>query len=178
MRHRRPFGDGTIDVGGAEHRVHVLACQRQARRDHQQRDVLGERLGDAGECVLDAGSGLRREHAVALAALDAAVAVREPDADALLPAQDGTDVERGAGLDQRIARIAGEKLGALALENFGDDGGAVHEHVPPVMAAFASAVGSGASALCLESELSPLPSPLWGGARGGGRCYWPLNFLA
>ncbi len=49
------------------------------------------------------------------------VAVRDADADALLPAQDGADVERGAGLDQRIARIAGEELRAFALEDFGDD---------------------------------------------------------
>ncbi len=49
------------------------------------------------------------------------IAVGDADADALLPAQDRTDVERGAGLDQRIARIAGEEFGALALEDFGDD---------------------------------------------------------
>ena len=87
----------------------------------QHRDILGIGLGDAGERVLDAGAGLRGEHAVALAALDAGVAVRDADADALLPAQDGADIERGARLDQRIARIAGQELRALALEDFGDE---------------------------------------------------------
>ena len=48
---------------------------------------------------------------------DARIAVRDADADALLPAQDGADVELGAGLDQRL-RIAGEEFGTLALENF------------------------------------------------------------
>src|SRR5262249_25033989 len=100
--------------------------------NHQHRHVLGVGLGDAGKGVLDAGAGLRREHAVAPAALDAAVAVGHADADALLPAQDRPDVERGAGLDQRIARIAGEKLRALALENLGNDFGAVHAFIPPL----------------------------------------------
>ena len=159
MRHRRPFGDGAVDVGGAEHRVHILPRQRQPRRDHQQRDVLGERLGDAGECVLDAGARLGREHAVALAALDAGVAVGQAHADALLPAQDGTDVERGAGLDQRVARIAGEKLGALALENFGDDGRAVHE-VASLVARIASAADDDASSLAFSKyELYSTPPP-------------------
>ena len=72
------------------------------------------------------GPCLGGEYAILLAALDAGIAVGHADADALLPAQDGPDVERGAGLDQRIARIAGEELGSLAPENFGDDGGAVH----------------------------------------------------
>ena len=58
--------------------------------------------------------------------------VREADADALLPAQNRTDVERGAGLDQRVAGIAGEELRSLAPEDFGDDGGAIHGLVPPL----------------------------------------------
>src|SRR6185295_20395395 len=61
-----------------------------------------------------------------LAALDAAVAVGEADADALLPAQDRPDIQRRARLDDLVARIAGEEFGALALEDFCNDLRAVH----------------------------------------------------
>src|SRR5215510_6586286 len=132
MGERGPLGDRPVDVGGAEYRPHVLSRQRQPGRNDQQRDVLGKGLGDARKGVLDAGSGLGGENAVALAALDAGVAVRQADADALLPAQNRTDVERGAGLDQRVAGIAREELRSLAPEDFGDDGGAIHGLVPPL----------------------------------------------
>ena len=36
------------------------------------------------------------------------------------------DVDRGTSLDQRIARITGEELGALALEDFGNDACTIH----------------------------------------------------
>src|SRR5262245_50237974 len=132
MRQRRPLGDRPVDIGGAEYRPDILSRQRQPGRNDQQRDVLGKGLGNAGKGVLDARSGLDGEYAVAPAALDAGIAVRQADADALLPAQDRTDVERGAGLDQGVARIAGEKLRSLAPKDFGDDGGAIHGLVPPV----------------------------------------------
>ena len=131
MRHGRPFGDGPINVGSAEHRPHVLPRQRQTCRDDEKGHVLGKGLRHAREGVLDARARLRSEDAVALAALDAGIAVRQADADALLPAQNRTDVERGAGLDQRVAGIAGEELRSLAPEDFGDDGGAIHGLVPP-----------------------------------------------
>src|SRR6185295_7096775 len=98
------------------HGPQILPRQRQATGDDEQRHVLGVGLGDARIGVLDARSGLGREHAVLPAALDAAVAVGETDADALLPAQDRPDAERRAGLDDLVARIAGQKLRALALE--------------------------------------------------------------
>src|SRR5262244_4551951 len=132
MGERRPLGDRPVDVGGAEYRPDILSRQRQPGRNDQQRDVLGKGLGNAGKGVLDARSGLGGEYAVALAALDTGIAVRQADADALLPAENRTDVERGAGLDQRIAGIAGEKLRSLAPEDFGDDGGAIHGLVPPL----------------------------------------------
>jgi hypothetical protein len=122
----RPFGDRPVHVGCAEYRAHVLARQRQPGGNHEQRDVLGKRLGDPRKGILDAGTRLRGEYAIALAALDAGVTVRQADAHALLPAEDRANVEGGAGLDQRVARIAREKLRALAPEDFGDDGGAVH----------------------------------------------------
>src|SRR5262249_6062441 len=126
MRQRRPLGDRPIDVRGAEDRPDILSGQRQPGRNDQERDVLGKGLSDAGKGVLDAGTGLGGEYAVALAAPDTGIAVRQANADALLPAENRTDVERGAGLDQRVAGIAGEELRSLAPKDFGDDGGAVH----------------------------------------------------
>ena len=114
MRQRRPLGDRPVDLGSAEDRPDILSRQRQPGRNDQERDVFGKGLGDAGKGVFDAGPGLGGEYAVALAALDTGIAVREADADALLPAQNRTDVERGAGLDQRVAGIAGEELRSLA----------------------------------------------------------------
>src|SRR5262249_39067438 len=113
-------------VGGAEYRPHVLSRQRQPGRKHQQRDVLGKCLGNARKRILDARPRLRGKYAVALAALDAGIAVRHADADAFLPAENRANVERGAGLDQRVAWIAGEKLCALASEDFRDNGRPVH----------------------------------------------------
>ena len=54
------------------------------------------------------------------------IAVGEADADALLPAEDRADVEGGAALDQRVARIGGEEVRAFAAEDFSDDVCAVH----------------------------------------------------
>ena len=76
--------------------------------------------------VLDAGTGLRGEHAVLLAALDAAVTVGKAHADALLPAQDGPDAKRRARLDDLVARIARQEFRPLALDDFGYDRRPVH----------------------------------------------------
>ena len=126
VRQRRPLGHRAVHVGGAEYRTYILPRQRQAAGNDEQGNVLGIGLGDAGKGVLDAGTGLGGEHAVALAALDARIAVGNADADALLTAQDRANVDRRAGLDHGIARIAGQEFRALALENFGNDFGAIH----------------------------------------------------
>jgi hypothetical protein len=124
--HRRIFGHRRIDFGGAECRRDVLAFRGKAGRDHQHRHILRIGLRHAGEGILDAGAMLGGEDAVLLARADAAEAVGHADAHAFLPAKDRPDVELGAGVDQRIARIAGEKLGSFALEDFCDDIGALH----------------------------------------------------
>jgi len=126
MGERRPLRHGAVGVSGAEHWAQVLPRQRQAARHDQERHVLRIGLGHARIRVLDAGAGLGREHAVLLAALDAAIAVGEADADALLAAQDRPDAERGARLDDLVARIARQEFRALALEDFGDDLCAFH----------------------------------------------------
>jgi hypothetical protein len=124
--HRGIFGNRGIDFRGAEGRRDVLAFRRKSGRDHQHRHILRIGLRHAGEGILDAGPMLGGKDAVLLARADAAEAVGHADAHALLPAEDGADVELGAGIDQRIARVAGEKLGPLALEDFCDDIGALH----------------------------------------------------
>ena len=126
VRQRRPLGHRAIDIRGAKGRAHILPRQRQAARNDEHGNVLGKSLRDAGERVLDAGAGLRAEHAVPLSALDAAIAVGDADADAFLPAQDRTNVDRRAGLDHVIAWIAGEKFGALDFQDLGDNFGAIH----------------------------------------------------
>ncbi len=126
MGERRPFGDRPEDVGGAEGRLLIVAVGREARRDDQYRDVLRERLGDAGKGILDARPVLSGEDTVLPSLADAREAVGHADADALLPAEDGADVDLGAGVDQRVARIAGEEFGALALQDFGNELCTVH----------------------------------------------------
>ncbi len=126
MGHGGPFGDRAERLGGAEGRPLVLPLERIAGRNHQQRHILAEGLGDAGKGILDAGALLDGEHAVLLAAADAREAVGDADADALLAAQDGADIELGAGVDHRITRIAGEEFRPLALEDLGDDVGTIH----------------------------------------------------
>jgi hypothetical protein len=66
------------------------------------------------------------EHAVAFAAFDSRIAVREANPDTLLPTQYRSNVQSSACFDERIARIAREKLRTLAFKNFGNDCGAVH----------------------------------------------------
>jgi hypothetical protein len=126
MRQRRPLGHRAIDVGGAKHRTHILATERQAAGNHQERHILGIGLGDAGKGILDARPGLRGEYAVRFAAFDPRIAVSDADADALLPAQDRTDVDGGAGLDDRIAWVTRQEFGPLALENVGNHCSAIH----------------------------------------------------
>src|SRR5215467_10091972 len=125
-RHGGPLGHRRKHRGGAERRADVLALRSGCGRNDEHWHVLGKRLRHARKRVLDAGPVLGREHAVLPPAPDARESVRHADADALLPAQNGADVDRGARLDQRVARIAGEELGALALEDLGNDVGAVH----------------------------------------------------
>src|SRR6516225_2329348 len=127
MRHGGPLGDAAVDVGSPEGRADILPLRREASRNDQHRHVLGKRLRDAREGILDAGAVLRGEDPVLHPAADARIAVRHADTDTLLPAEDRPYVDLGTGLDQRIARIAGQEGRTLAPENLGDDVGAVHE---------------------------------------------------
>ena len=126
VRHGGPLGDTAVDFRGPEGRPDILPLGRKSGRDDQHRHILGIGLRHARKRVLDAGPVLGRKHAVLPAAPNARIAIRHADADAFLPAQDRPDVELGTGFDQRIARIAGEERGSLALENFRDDIGTIH----------------------------------------------------
>ncbi len=109
-----------------ERRLDILAVERVAGRNDEYRHVLAERLGDAGIGVLDPRPVLGREHAVLFSLPDARKPVGDADPDALLAAQDGPDIERRAGLDQRVARVAGKKFRPLAPEDLRNDIRAVH----------------------------------------------------
>ena len=69
---------------------------------------------------------LSGEDAVLAAPTDPAEAVRHADADALLTTENRADVDLGARVDQRVARIAGEEFRALALQDFCDNVCAIH----------------------------------------------------
>jgi hypothetical protein len=77
-------------------------------------------LRDPGERVLDARSALRCEDADRLAVRRAADTVGDPRADTLLAADDGTDAEFGAAVDQQVAGITDEMLDALGPQGTRD----------------------------------------------------------
>ena len=69
---------------------------------------------------------LSGEDTVLASLANARETVGHRDAGALLAAEDRADVDLGAGVDQRIARVAGEELGALALQHFRNELRTVH----------------------------------------------------
>ena len=126
---RRPFGHGAKIL----HRIEGWRRKTPADAiagNEQHRDIVAEDLGGAGKRVLDAGSALHRKHAGALAVGRAADAVGNADADALLTAHDRRDADRGAGVDQCLARIANEMFYSLGLKNTCDSLGNFHVATP------------------------------------------------
>jgi hypothetical protein len=126
MRDGGPLRDRPKHFRRAEGWTVVLPLERMPGRNNEHRHVLRIGLRDASEGVLDAGPVLRGEHPDLASAADAREAVRDADAHPLLPAQDRADVELGAGVDERIARIAGKELGSLSLQDFGHHLRAIH----------------------------------------------------
>jgi len=89
------------------------------RQDEDRRRVgVGRR--DAREGVLGARPVLHGEDAVPPAVRDPAEPVRDVNADALLAAEDRTDADGGARLDQDRRRVAAQEVDALSLEDLGD----------------------------------------------------------
>jgi hypothetical protein len=122
---RRPFGYGPKVLHRVERRRREAAADAVAGNE-QYRNVIAEHLRCAGKAVLDPGAALHREHAGALAVAGAADAVGDADPDALLAAHDRPDADLGAGIDERLARIADQVLDPFSLENARDGLGNLH----------------------------------------------------
>src|ERR1700741_5116297 len=120
------FGNDRKTAGGTERRRDVLPFGRETAGNDQQRHVLGISLRYSGEGVLDSGAMLGCKHAVLSAAADSREPIGHADPNPLLATDDRSNVDRGASVDHGITGITGEKLGSLALEDFGDDFGAIH----------------------------------------------------
>ena len=123
---RGPFRHGPEDVSGAEDGMVVVLLQRVASRNDEHRHIFREGLRHAGEGVLNTRPLLDNEYAILAPAHHTCEPVGDADADALLPTENGTDVDLGRRIDQWVARIAGEKLRAFPPEDFCDDISPVH----------------------------------------------------
>ena len=71
---------------------------------------------------------LCRQERVGVGMADGFSRIRRGRQNGVFAAQNRADVDRGACLDQRVARITGEKAGPFALEDLGNHVGAVHGH--------------------------------------------------
>ena len=87
---------------------------------------VGEGLSDATEGVFGAGAALHGEDADLLAVLDAAEAVGDVDAGALLPAHDGAYAFEGGLVYEGLRGEAGHPLDAFGLQDFRYCSVAVH----------------------------------------------------
>jgi hypothetical protein len=85
--------------------------------DHEHRDRIGECLGNAGECILDASSFLHRADADPPAARHSAESIRDVYDDSLRPGHDRPDFLGRAGVDQVMRRVTREEVNAFAFEN-------------------------------------------------------------
>jgi hypothetical protein len=85
--------------------------------DHEYWDRVGECLGNAGECVLDASSLLHRADPDPPAASHPAESIRNVYNDPLRPCHDWPDALGRAGVDQVMRGVAREEVNALAFEN-------------------------------------------------------------
>ena len=122
-RHDQVLGDlrhAAHLARGAEVRIDAGDAARIALRDHQQRDGLAVRLGDAAIGVLAARAVLHAEGADLAAGGDARDRVRHVEADALLAHDDRPDVGGGRVFQQMVDGIAAEDLDPLALHDFGN----------------------------------------------------------
>ena len=126
VRQRGPFCDGTEHLGRAENRMVILLLESVTGRNNQHRHVLRKGLRHAGESVLRARPLLRYKHAIPAPAHHAREAVCNTHAHALLATQYRANIYLRGRINERVARIAREHLGSLALEDFCDDVSPVH----------------------------------------------------
>ena len=103
---------------GVELRRHVDRVSWIPCRQHDDWGGVRIRLRDAAECVLGARPVLHRENADGAAGGDAADGVRHMEPGAFLADDDGADIGRGRGLDDRVDRVADQELDTLSLQDF------------------------------------------------------------
>ena len=113
-----------------EVRTHINVAARIPGREHHDRHRIGIRLGHAPKGVLRARAVLHREHTNPLAGRDPADRVGHVQSRPFLAHDNGADVRRRGGLDDRVDGVSDEEGHALALEYLCDGGGHVHT-VPP-----------------------------------------------
>ena len=115
---------------GIEVRAHLIDVPGIAGRQHDDRAGIAVRLRDAAKCVFGAGAVLHRKDAdpVTRGHLRDRIAHMQPDP--FLANHDRADIGLGRSLDDRIDRVADQKLDALAFEDFGDGVGDLHRYPP------------------------------------------------
>jgi hypothetical protein len=104
-----------------EYRAYALALCRFAGRQHQDWDVIGERLCDTGERIFGPGSMLANEYADAVTARDATEAVGNRKSNPFLPAHDRTYPDLRARFDQIVVWITRDEFDAFPFQNFRND---------------------------------------------------------
>src|SRR5215471_20034260 len=128
-RHRHlldPFGDVAEIEGRVEVRANLVDVAGIPGRQDDDRAGIAKGLRDAAKGILGAGAVLHRKDADAVTRGDFGDRVAHMQADALLAHHDRADVGLRRGLDDRVDRIADQKLDALALQDFGDGVGDLH----------------------------------------------------
>src|SRR5215472_12428944 len=118
-------------------------------------------MRDAAKGVLGAGPVLHRKDtdAVARSHLGDRVAHMQPDP--LLADHDRADVGLRRGFDDRVDRIADQKLDALAFQDFGDGVGDLHGDSPPCWAMLAPIVTRTEPFMLRKPAWSDRSRPKW-----------------
>ena len=124
----RKFCTGSNDGG-------VKLRPTRSPGNQQDRNVVAENLRGTWKRVLDARSALHREHAGALAVGRSADAVGDANAYTFLAANNRSDSDLGAGIDERLAGITNQMFDALFLEDARNGIGDFHLVIPLYSAA-------------------------------------------
>ena len=123
------FDDALVVVGGREIGFHSQLIQIDTAGQDQNRDVVGIGLGNAAHCVLGTGLRLDGDHAKALAAAGAAVAVGGHHGAAFVAEIDRPDSDPGGCFNQWIRWIAGKPVDSFRLQYRCDSFNTIHTHI-------------------------------------------------
>ena len=121
-----PLGDGVVADLGAEDGRHAGDGRGLTERYEQHRRGVRVSGCDARKGVLRPGPVLHREHGRPPPVRDPSKAVRNPNAHALLPADDGPHAHGGRRVDDGRSREAAQVLNVLALQNVDDGVNSLH----------------------------------------------------